>query len=66
MHKSSCYRAHSSQRKPFATPTFLQGEVNDLHEGVNHSNIDGSCMNVQSDLAHVAHFQPRLRSLKYL
>ena len=43
-----------------------QDQANDLCEGANHSNIDGSCMNVQHDLAHVACFQSHLCSLKYL
>ena len=42
---------------------FCQGQANDLHEGANHSNRDGLHMNVQCDLARVAHFQSRLRSL---
>ena len=45
---------------------FCQGQANDLHEGANHSNIDGSHMNIQRDLARVAHFQSRLRNPKYL
>ena len=38
----------------------------DLHEGANHSNIDGSCMNVQHDLTCVTRFQSHLSYLKYL
>ena len=45
---------------------FCQGQAKDLHEGANYSNIDASCMNVQRDLACVAHFQSCLHSLKYL
>ena len=60
-------RLRSSQRKLFATPQlFCQGQAKDLHEGTNHSNIDGSHMNVQCDLARVARFQSHLHSLKYL
>ena len=45
---------------------FYQGQANDLHKGTNHSNTDGSCMNVQRDLACVTCFQSHLRSIKYL
>ena len=43
---------------------FCQGQANDLHKGTNHSNIDGSHMDVQRDLARITHFQFRLHSLK--
>ena len=42
---------HSSQRKLLLLQLFCQGQANDLHEGANHSNIDGLRMNVQRDLA---------------
>ena len=45
---------------------FCQGQANDPHEGVNHSNIDGSRMSAQRDLAYVGRFQSRLHSLKCL
>ena len=55
-----------SALSPKPSPTLLPRSSKDLHEGANHSNIDGSRMNVQRDLACVARFQSRLRSLKYL
>ena len=70
MHKSSCYWAHwtpiSPQKSSLLLHFFCQGQVKDLHEGANHSNIDGSRMNVQRDLACVACFQSHLCSLKNL
>ena len=53
-------------KSSFLLQLFCQGQANNHHEGTNHSNIDGSCMNVQRDLAYVTRFQSRLRSLKYL
>ena len=70
MHKSSCYHAHWTPLFPkessLLLQLFCQGEANDLHEGDNHSNIDGLHMNVQRNLARIARFQSRLCSLKYL
>ena len=54
------------EKSSFLLQLFCQGQANDLHKGANHSNIDGSRMNVQRDLACIARFQSRLRSLKYL
>ena len=54
------------KESPLPLQLFCQGQANNLQEGANHSNIDGSRMNVQRDLARVVCFQSRLHSLKYL